>query len=320
MTERRFFNRLGWILALDIFIWVGGQLGVAVLINHLASSLWDQEWLFWLATMGPQYLLAFPITLKLCKGLPRNELYQHKLKIGDNVQIFLMILGISLVGNLIGTIVTTVLGNITGWNFSADATDLLYEHSAGWLFFIVALIGPVIEEILYRKVLIDRLIVFGDGAAIMLSALFFGLVHGNFSQVFYAFGIGIILAFVYIRTGRLRYTIGLHMAFNFLQGFLPMMLTKQINLDELLEGMMQLDLNLIVAHLGGILGLLGYELLFLVLAVIGVVFLIANRQKYKLNKGEIQMSAGEMLRLFFTTPGTCCWIVAIVFLFVINLL
>lgn len=54
----------------------------------------------------------------------------------------------------------------------------------------------------------------------------FGMAHGNFSQFFYAFGIGILWAYVYAKTGKVRYTIGFHMLFNLLGGVITVELSK----------------------------------------------------------------------------------------------
>ena len=38
----------------------------------------------------------------------------------------------------------------------------------------------------------DRLLGYGQKTAIIISGIMFGMAHGNFSQFFYAFGIGIL--------------------------------------------------------------------------------------------------------------------------------
>jgi membrane protease YdiL (CAAX protease family) len=48
----------------------------------------------------------------------------------------------------------------------------------------------------------------------MISAFTFAVYHGNFTQFFYAFGLGILFAFIYSKTGKLRYTVFLHMGYN----------------------------------------------------------------------------------------------------------
>ena len=65
-----------------------------------------------------------------------------------------------------------------------------------------------------RRFLIDRTAVYGERAAIVFSAVAFGLFHGNLFQFFYAAGIGLLLGLLYVRTGRLIYTVTLHSLIN----------------------------------------------------------------------------------------------------------
>ena len=57
----------------------------------------------------------------------------------------------------------------------------------------------------------------------MINGLCFGLFHGNLAQFFYTAILGMILAYVYIRTGKILYTMGIHACLNFLGGVLPML-------------------------------------------------------------------------------------------------
>lgn len=65
----------------------------------------------------------------------------------------------------------------------------------------MVVMAPICEEILFRKILIDRIRLYGDKAAILVSSVVFGLSHGNFYQFFYAFGIGLVLAIFIFRRG-----------------------------------------------------------------------------------------------------------------------
>ena len=46
---------------------------------------------------------------------------------------------------------------------------------------------------MFRKLLIDRIVPFGQRVAVVVSGLAFGLFHGNFYQFFYAFSLGAVL-------------------------------------------------------------------------------------------------------------------------------
>jgi len=80
----------------------------------------------------------------------------------------------------------------------------------------LALITPVLEEVIFRGYIFNRLRrSFNSAAAVILiQALLFGLEHLDPQQSFYAFFLGLVMGVVYYKTGKLAYTIILHMAFN----------------------------------------------------------------------------------------------------------
>ncbi|MBO4784581.1 MAG: CPBP family intramembrane metalloprotease, partial [Lachnospiraceae bacterium] len=96
--------------------------------------------------------------------------------------------------------------------------SLLYADDS-WIYLIfgvitVGIVVPVLEELIFRRLVINATCKYGYGAAIMISAFTFGIYHGNFIQFFYAFGLGIMFAYIYCKTGKLRYTVLLHMGYN----------------------------------------------------------------------------------------------------------
>ena len=85
------------------------------------------------------------------------------------------------------------------------------------LLFLVIL-APVFEEIFLRKLIIDRLRPYGELAAILLSGIAFGLVHGNLHQLLYACASGILFGWIYVKTGNIVVNISLHATLNFIGG------------------------------------------------------------------------------------------------------
>lgn len=83
----------------------------------------------------------------------------------------------------------------------------------------VIIIGPIIEELIFRKILLGKLLEkFSNRPikAIVYSALIFGIVHLNIIQGVAAFGGGIILALIYYYTKSIKATIFAHILNNFL--------------------------------------------------------------------------------------------------------
>lgn len=125
-------------------------------------------------------------------------------------------------GNIAGVAVTTALGgniDIVGDTLGGD----FYLTFA-----VTAVVAPVVEELIFRKMLIPRLLPFGERTAVVFSALAFALMHGNFLQFFYALGFGVLCGYIFVRTGRAVYSIALHVVINIFGGIVPSL----INRDE----------------------------------------------------------------------------------------
>ena len=84
-----------------------------------------------------------------------------------------------------------------------------------WLNFLIAGVSaPLFEELIFRKLLLDRLRPMGDRAAIWISGVAFGLFHMNLYQFFYATLLGLIFAGIALKTGKIHHTILLHAGIN----------------------------------------------------------------------------------------------------------
>ncbi len=100
---------------------------------------------------------------------------------------FLMYLGSGPLCSIVYRLTTLVFPNTIG---------NMMEDMHGFIpLFYVAVIGPVFEEFLLRGLMYggmrrtNRILFAG-----IASAAFFGIMHGNFSQIFYAFAVGLIFA------------------------------------------------------------------------------------------------------------------------------
>ncbi len=97
--------------------------------------------------------------------------------------------------------------------------DLEIIASAGGSLFIeilaVAVIGPVFEELLFRGFVLNTLKKATSPAfAIFLTALGFGLVHGNLYQLIFTLPLGILMGFLAHRFDSLWPSVLMHIAFN----------------------------------------------------------------------------------------------------------
>ena len=114
---------------------------------------------------------------------------------------------------------------------------------------LVVILAPICEELLFRKFIIDRIVNYGEVPAMLISGLMFGLYHGNLAQFMYAAGIGIFFAFIYIRTGKIGYTIALHMFVNGFSTLLTLIMFNGLSVSEFMNVYMSGDAEAYQAYL-----------------------------------------------------------------------
>lgn len=80
---------------------------------------------------------------------------------------------------------------------------------------LYGIVSPFAEEVIFRGLIFNRMKRdYSVKAAILLSALMFGIYHGNSVQGLYGFLIGCLIAYIYERFGNLLYAILFHGAAN----------------------------------------------------------------------------------------------------------
>lgn len=212
--------KIGWryvVFALAVivsqYIFVFGTMLIDKIIHTDFAS---QAWVSFLTIIIPTYCIGFPILYLLVRKMPKEDIVKKKMGFGKIIVAILICCGICGVGSVIGTIVSQLITLPFGSNANDSNAlgNLMMQSNLFWRILTVGILAPIFEEFIFRKFLIDRVIKYGEFVAIMLSGFMFGLFHGNFSQFFFATGIGMLFAFVYIRTGRVWYTILLHMIIN----------------------------------------------------------------------------------------------------------
>ena len=97
-------------------------------------------------------------------------------------------------------------------NSALKDLEVLNESTISMLIYS-CIIGPIFEEFVYRGAVLRSLEKYGKKFAILVSAILFGLMHGNFYQIFMAAGIGIILGYLATEYS-IKITILLHICNN----------------------------------------------------------------------------------------------------------
>ena len=180
------------------------------------------------------HLIVFWIVIRF---LPKVEWEKTPMSFGRLLIIFSMLYVAGQAFNFLGDGITKMIH--TGGTEQLNTVSSLVTSNQLFSFLIPAVIAPITEELMFRKLMIDRLHNYGETAVIIFTALCFGLFHGNLQQAIYATAVGTILGSVYCKTGKVVHTILLHIANNTLSFSLTLilpLLTGKVSGAAFIEG------------------------------------------------------------------------------------
>ncbi|HBU12008.1 MAG TPA: hypothetical protein DEB31_04575 [Clostridiales bacterium] len=235
---RGFLSRIGFALCAMLALNIGLTYLIAA-IREALPALPGDPWLFALLA---NYTLSPLVCALILRPVPKAALGKECVRPGKMFTIFLMCYGIAILANLLGNLIATLLGQETPFSLLGDTAiqTILETPTTFFSIFTICFFGPVIEELVFRKLLIDRLARYGEWVAVFMSALLFGLFHGNFLQFFYAFGLGLAFGHLYYKTGRIWYTILLHCVINTIPNLLLPILREGRLMPLMIVGMLVL--------------------------------------------------------------------------------
>ena len=295
---RRSFSRAG--LALFVMLVLTTLVQVVLALALQGSSLMDNPYTVWVITFAPLYLVAVPVGLWMLKKLPANRpedrpLGAARFVTGGVIGVFLMYAG-AFVSSVLLTLINS-LGEISSAN---PLESFAMDDSLVMRILVPVILAPLVEEYIFRRQLIDRLRIYGGKLAVVISALAFGLFHGNLFQSFYAFTLGLLFGYLYLNTGRLRYSVALHMIINFFGMIVAPWMLERADLENL-------DPNALAAGeqtLGaGQIGFLLYVAAVLVLAAAGFVLLCIRARRLDYPLGEREIQRGKRFKTAYLNAG-----------------
>lgn len=303
---RNAFSTIGFaifaiILVVDIL-----QAATATVLAGMFGEEFLSSTAYTLAQMGILYFIGIPIGALIMFRLPKALIPKKNLRVSEIFLCFIVSLSFMYVGNLITVALLMGIGSIGNMVFENPVQEFLTQNSLPVTVFLVVIMAPVMEEFLCRKWIIDRLVRYGEWVAIFTSAVLFGLFHMNLFQFFYAYLIGLIFGYIYVRTGKLRYTILLHMLINFFGGVVSLLVMQLIGEETLskMGNLTALDMMQMSAkQLTGILLFGAYSLILPILTIAGLIIFFVNRKKIMLSEGEFPIAKQERYRIIFLNPG-----------------
>lgn len=321
---RRDFSRIGASLCLMVVVWYALA---TVLEGALYAAVGGKgetpNWVTYVGSGVPLYLIAMPIAVMLMGKSTVIETRKFDMKPGLFFKLLLMCLPMMWAGSVFGSMLSMVLSN-------GEATDRVADLAMQtniWNVVFLVIVGPIFEEWLFRKQLIDHTRKYGEKTAILLSGLAFGLFHMNLFQFFYAFLLGLMFGYVYTRTSKLRYSTAMHMIINFNGGVLAPWVLTRVDLDQL-EKVSEAAENGNAAameqwasqNVEGLAIMLVYFVLYGTVILAGFVLLIRNFKKFEFYTAPEELPRGTRAKTVCGNVGMIMFIMVTCMLTAVNLL
>ena len=278
--HKKFFSKIGFNYLILGIITLIFQIIILNIINLTNPQYLTDINIISIVSTICNYILPFPIFYWLMKKISSTKLE----KTGIGIKTFILYLGITItlmwIGNLIGLAITSLLSSTMQSDITNPVQELINSADIWFNLIIISLLAPIFEEILFRKLLIDRTIKYGAKVSIILSAVIFALFHGNLNQFFYALLMGGFFAYVYIKTGRIIYTMILHGIINLMGSVVSLFVANSI--------------------------LIIYTLILLLFLIIGI-YGLTKLEKARFNGQKTEIALENPFKTMFINYGMICF-------------
>lgn len=276
--------------------------------------------------MFAMYLIGEPLMLFIVSRVPveGKAVEKKKMPVGHLIIAILMCYGGMMLGNVVGTGITSVIGIFKQAPVDNPLVSVVGMINPFVNFLFIVIVAPIMEELLFRKVLIDRIAKYGEAVAVTVSSIMFALYHENLNQAVYTVFMGALLAFVYVKTRNVKYPIIIHMVTNFFGSFIGPVIMELTGYEEISNLVMSGDANWIESLTSeqwiGYGVFMVYALLVYAMIIGGVVLLIVKRKKFTFKAGEICLEKGKRFKTIFLNIGMALYCVYYIVLIVRQLM
>ena len=189
----------------------GQNLDPDAMIQYIMDGAMNNGWM---------YIVSIAIGLLVVlfwkgKGYWRNEVFvkNNPMTVGSFFSLLCVFLSAQFFFQLFSLALEWLLNQI-GFSAMAAVEMASTTGSTFSMYIYVCFLGPIAEELLFRGIVLRTLRPWGKQAAILISALVFGLFHGNVVQIPFAFAVGVVLGYVAVEHS-IIWAIVLHIINNF---------------------------------------------------------------------------------------------------------
>lgn len=219
------------------------------------------------------YGVGLGVYLSILRKMPSRKPVRGKVSGKTLVLCFLL----QFTAIMILSVVTNILSalGLADMSTTMDTTSL-------YSLFMLLIFNPIVEELVFRKIMADKLLRYGELFYMVVSSFCFAIVHGvslGIPQILYTFILGMIWSYIMVKTGDIRLVIVLHALSN---------LGGSIIIQFLM------GISMIAAGM--------YSMLLMALGVVGMMLFVKNKKHLSLD-GQNTLVRKAVLGEIFTNKG-----------------
>lgn len=293
VENKKIFNRIGLATFVTMILVSIIQVMFLGVIGVINKELLSANWVNYASIAISFYLIGFPVFYFMIKNLPEEgKRESRKLGAFEIIKICVMSYSVVYIFSLLTNLIMMLISVIKGSEVINPLVNVLEGSNWIWSLVFAGILSPIIEEMMFRDVMLNKLRRYGDKVTIITTAVLFGLFHGNFSQFFYAVALGMVFAYVTLKTGTIKYSIILHIVVNIIGSII-------------LPAVIGDGSNVVVVGCVG--------LLLLAIVIVGLVLLIKNRKNISLLDGEIKLEKGTEFKTIWINVGMILYVAICLF-------
>lgn len=212
----------------------------------------------------------------ITKNVPQ-EPYARKEKDKVSIQTLLLCFLLQCTAFMFLNLLTAVISIFGDRSSSIDTTPM-----SSSMLFMLLVFNPVVEEFVFRHLFASRLLKHGERFYILASAYCFAILHEvsvGFTHIIYIFILGLIWAYLTVKSGSLVPAILMHAISNLFNSVIVQLLANT-----------------------SMTALAAYSLLIMALGLIGLILFLKNRKKIVLD-GAPGLIGKEAAKDLFTNKG-----------------
>jgi membrane protease YdiL (CAAX protease family) len=219
------------------------------------------------------YVVGLGLFIFITKNVSK-EPYARKEKSGVSVKTLILCFLLQCSAFMILNVLAIATSIFGGTSPSSEITPMTKS-----MLFMLLIFNPVVEEYVFRHLFASRLLKYGERFYILASAWCFAVVHGvsvGFAHIVYTFILGLIWAYLTVKSGNIVLAIIMHAVSNLFNAVIIQLLGASISIEVMAV----------------------YSFLIIALGVIGLILFFINRKKIVLDGTSGLLDSGAVKDLF----------------------